>query len=1826
MKNNIWKWVNNQNAALAAVCLIVLMAGGAGAWEDVHNTNGTTGTTNWNQVSGTWEKSGTILKLTGNGNPAVSGPKFIIRTHAYTKDGNYTVTLNKTQNWLNNSGAGVVFRYKSPENFYAITLAIGQEYWTSYLVFWKNPTGDQLKANSNFTSTSGYKGIQNLGSTENFLNGTYTIRIEIEGSTFKVYKGTTATLLATFNDNAADAIDSGGVGYVQVDPNSYNDVGFVSSSWTDKCTPTENHNTSYSGFYAWNTVSGPTYTAGTTGTWFGTSNTNWSTSGPCARESWPVDGNKSVVFFKAPVSGTTTVTLGGTNNSNRVRIAENMTFAASGYIIGATSVVNDSIILVSNTNITVTGENTATINARIGDRSNGSANKTLTKLGTGTLTLSGVNGYNGVTTVTDGILKVTRVAALGNAASVSIASGKTLEFAIADTTTDINFNRTISSTSGILKKSGAGKLNLTRNGNNNKAIGTLEVAAGTLAIPDVGPSTAPAVTVSNSFVLASGATLEFPLSTLGNPASLGSQTTATLNGTLDITGTLPTEDNKTYNIFSGGTATGSFSAVKVGGTLLGSEGAGINTKWYTAGGADTISITYTGGVKIVVKKKGTTGGTTTYRLTVNRAPSANGSVTVTIGGVSTSNPTAAMDVEEGTPVSVAATAANGYKFTNWTATGALPGGLTATNANGSFNMSSANVTITANFEALPTGTFTLNVEADPPAGGSAEKTETTTANRYTIKATPNDDYKFVSWTASPASAAEIADKDSPTTTVTLTGHATVTAKFEKDDTQPPVAKDVTLTVQSASTAQGTVTPATKVVKAGDLVEIEAKANEGFVFTGWTVVVGTVDITDATKANTTVKLTTNATIQATFDSSNITFKLKIDRYPDTSAGSVVVTPTQYDNNFIKSGTSLTLTATPKGLFVFKGWSGVSGDDSSATITIIMNKDMDITARFGPQDNRPELLVIDDGYYVDSSMTFQVKYHLTTDTLKSYYYAYELVRGVETVALSDRDKPVSGTKDTGTINIKVEDIRYEVDYLIYVRLVSSSGKDTLSKTADHIIAAFPFKVQKVLNVGSPVSTLSPVPDTVASVDNDRFKLDTKGWGDSRYSSNLASIALNVDVTASELKPADSLGFKTVSKGYKYAAVSSTGSASSSLYFTSSFNVSIKVETGDLPSGYGAEDVGLYRYVNGAWNVVFDTKLTADGYVTGLVWKGDTTSFNVTQDTGTYRLMINTTPPVVTILGTPYGDGGDAGRRTGFYKNWDKDSVFVRGSKITVDKGIKVNANVANTQVVVKYANAKVESSGDVLIPLCTLKVNADVAGDISINEKIIEGFTSGVLMYLMVNNGTVTDTINMSYRMKSTGWADAPPASGGYSKDKGAWSPLAVKVDLADSTIDKTFETLFPPLDTANADEDKRIQRRLVRWLPKPSGGGGGDWIDYDGEGTDKQQFHLRNGRLMWFRTRSSSFTQLNLASDAVTPSLIKTFEVRDVLKSKQWTDIMLPFDFSVRVKDILRETLGEEKTDSLFFYTWVYDSKNGSYSAQKLYVWDTDNADTAFKGPFTVYNNTGRDITLKIPPRPSFMSAASPRPVSKMAAGSGFWYYTISAATDSTPSLAPLSVGYYGSERFTPAPPTFGSQSVAILSDDGVYMGDYLTPELSKGGRTFTLRFINSDRRKAAFKFSAAASAGVPEKTQIMFIDAATGEIVGGSSSERSIAVAGGSYADVYAVVGSRDYLNKTAVGPAGAKFAVGGISVNQAARSVRIKYYVPLAGTDRVEVSVYNLKGRMVWKNAERVKQSSWNTMEWRAGQSRNRTAAGLYLIRVRAMNVSGKTTAVVNRRITFTR
>lgn len=155
----------------------------------------------------------------------------------------------------------------------------------------------------------------------------------------------------------------------------------------------------------------------------------------------------------------------------------------------------------------------------------------------------------------------------------------------------------------------------------------------------------------------------------------------------------------------------------------------------------------------------------TYTLTV--ASTAGGTVTTPEEGTSKHG--------EGTVAELAAEPEEGYRFVNWTATA---GEFDDANLEETtFTMPAEDVTVTANFELIPTYSVTMAVS--PAGGGTA--VDLTDGSPYeagtsvTIRAEAAEGYEFTGWTAS---AGVFADADAAETTFTVPGEdVTIAATF-----------------------------------------------------------------------------------------------------------------------------------------------------------------------------------------------------------------------------------------------------------------------------------------------------------------------------------------------------------------------------------------------------------------------------------------------------------------------------------------------------------------------------------------------------------------------------------------------------------------------------------------------------------------------------------------------------------------------------------------------------------------------------------------------------------------------------------------------------------------------------------------------------------------------------------------------------------------------------------------------------------------------------------------------------------------------------------------
>ena len=208
----------------------------------------------------------------------------------------------------------------------------------------------------------------------------------------------------------------------------------------------------------------------------------------------------SLLYGANDAFGTGAITMTGgkfyTTDATAYNINENLNIQGS-IILGNTGASNSTTFSGTNT---LTGNASATIQSSVSMAAidDGSNSYNFSKLGSGTLTLTGSNGYDGTTTISAGTLTVTGT--LDDNTAVTVSSGATYDIDASDTisslagagTIDIASSQTltvgnssdqeISGTitgSGAFNKNGTGKLTLSGTGTD---VGSIIISNGTIEV------------------------------------------------------------------------------------------------------------------------------------------------------------------------------------------------------------------------------------------------------------------------------------------------------------------------------------------------------------------------------------------------------------------------------------------------------------------------------------------------------------------------------------------------------------------------------------------------------------------------------------------------------------------------------------------------------------------------------------------------------------------------------------------------------------------------------------------------------------------------------------------------------------------------------------------------------------------------------------------------------------------------------------------------------------------------------------------------------------------------------------------------------------------------------------------------------------------------------------------------------------------------------------------------------------------------------------------------------------------------------------------------
>jgi len=836
------------------------------------------------------------------------------------------------------------------------------------------------------------------------------------------------------------------------------------------------------------------------------------------------------------------------------------------------------------------------------------------------------------------------------------------------------------------------------------------------------------------------------------------------------------------------------------------------------------------------------------------------------------------------------------------------------------------------------------------------------------------------------------------------------------------------------------------------------------------------------------------------------------------------------------------------------------------------------------------------FIPDSTYFRVNYRMTEDTYgPNAMLRYFVVRGTGTDTVITPQEQALTLYNRGdsaslfTLQLG-EKLMFDTEYYVYMYTVSATDGPAADRSGMRVeVGAF---TRQTVVLG---------PNESAFVNNGRFGISTEGWTLTVSDfSCITTVSKSDGIGGGESAPGAANFTFLGDYGYSY-----TVNAGSFQSLLEPFTVSIEAGLEKLGT-HSTDDVRIYRFTGNSWDVLHDTRYVpgtggADGYFTG------TAIAPAHEEQGsTYRLMVSTQKPVV------WADGSMISGRA--------PRPVLENIGLGMTDQFAVQSNIGNVRVslLVGPANnsatltaASMTASPRAIDQVFSFDVNAEVTR---------QSANIGVFAFLLVSDGRTTDTINVSRSVRS-------PSYDGFTvnPEPRVWRPFAAQANLDKrSARDAIEDALFRDGDEF-AFHDTLF--RLFRWYPNSDNLRSRDkWVEFGA--VHDSVFDINPGRLMWIKTASGG-SHIPLGA-TTSSSLVEDFTV--VLPPGEWTDFVLPFNYDVCLGDIIDATDG---SSSLEMYRWKRPDKGRySYVADTIMLMRPDSS-LRLKGgedAFTVRNSGTSTVTLRVPPTPAFMSRygranAGPRLAKAQDAAENRWHFTIRTRTEDS-DLSDVIVGYNRTERKFAIPPSFSNEAVVVVGENNALMGHYLSSALSKGGQTFRLRFYNDNSKTSTFRFNALFGENIPSGTSVMFVSAATGkEIVANDKGEYQLKVSGASYEDVHMITGSSRYQARVVSGPAGTKFAVGRIVVNQAARSAKIRYYAPFAGVSKVEVAVYDVRGRALWKNTDDVRPSAWGAMEWRSRDSkRGAVAAGLYIVRVRAIDGKGKTVAVENRRIMFSR
>jgi len=360
---------------------------------------------------------------------------------------------------------------------------------------------------------------------------------------------------------------------------------------------------------------------------------------------------------------------------------------------------------------------------------------------------------------------------------------------------------------------------------------------------------------------------------------------------------------------------GTFFIKQAGVLVPGTVAATANPKVYTfKPSTPLLPLTaYVGTVTTGVMDLFSTATVADYIFAFTTIPQVTVTANPVLGGVVSGGGTFA----NSSVVTVNAVPSAGFAFTNWTE------GTTVVSTSSSYQFTiAANRNLVANFTAIPLGSFSVALSANPVAGGvNTGSGAYTVGTVVTVSSVANNGFTFVNWTENG-----VVVSTSSSFQFVIAANRTLVANYRA------IPASQFAVVLSSSPVAGGSTDGEGAYTAGTSVTISAVANTSYTFANWTDKV--TGLVVSTSPNYTFALAGNRTFVANFLMKTYTLTTL------ATNGTVTRSPDQTTYN---EGTLVTLTAIPAAGFTFTSWSG----DATSTVTpltVVMNASKTIRANF------------------------------------------------------------------------------------------------------------------------------------------------------------------------------------------------------------------------------------------------------------------------------------------------------------------------------------------------------------------------------------------------------------------------------------------------------------------------------------------------------------------------------------------------------------------------------------------------------------------------------------------------------------------------------------------------------------------------------------------------------------------------------------------------------------------------------------------------------------------------------------------------------------------